>query len=53
MGLRVSRGEGQGRNVSDEVSPQTLKEGLNGVIFMGSFIVFGIGVGIWWLRRNA
>jgi hypothetical protein len=40
-------------NVSDEVSPQTLKEGLNGVIFMGSFIVLSIGVGIWWLRRNA
>ena len=49
----LDKGGRTGRNVSDEVSPQTLREGLNGVIFMGSFIVAGIGVGIWWLRRNA
>jgi len=49
----LAKGWKTGRIVSEEVSPQALREGLNGVIFMGSFIVAGIGVGIWWLRRNA
>jgi hypothetical protein len=39
--------------VSEETSVEAIKEGLRGVIFTASFIVVAIGVGIWWLRRNA
>jgi hypothetical protein len=39
--------------VSEEVSVETIKEGLNGVIFTASFIVVAICAGIWWLKRNA
>jgi hypothetical protein len=36
-----------------ETSPQEIKQGYGGLIFMGLFFLGLIILGIWWLKRGA